>query len=172
MSFIYEHPVYLFILFIRVPSIGTSSIYHDANLISESRIFAMPDTGLERGNNNNATCNVSQVLLSHINAQNRHKVVSHLFSVFSYMLGALTKECLEWSCRASSRMIIRYSNYYYLSSIKQFLFLDILYFLDNMNRKGFILHHLLQFLTNWISGVKIVLKICSKVVMRFRFLLD
>lgn len=91
----------------KVPSIGTSSIYHDANLISESRIFAMPDTGLERGHNNNATCNVSQVPLSHINAQNRHKVVSHLFSLFSYMLGALTKECLEWSCRASSRMIIR-----------------------------------------------------------------
>ena len=156
MSFIYEHPVYLFILFIRVPSIGTSSIYHDANLISESRIFAMPDTGLERGNNNNATCNVSQVPLSHINAQNRHKVVSHLFSLFSYMLGALTKECLEWSCRASSRMIIRYLNKFYLSKITQY----------NMNRKGlFILHHLLQFLTNWISGVKIILKICSKVVI-------
>jgi len=92
----------------KVPSIGTSSIYHDANLISESRIFAMPDTCMERGNgNNSATCGSPHVPLSHINAQNRNKVVSHLFSVFSYMLGTLTKECLEWSCRVSSRMIIR-----------------------------------------------------------------
>ena len=99
----------------RIPSIGTSSIYHDATLISESRIFAMPDSGMERASLTAGTCHAprektaprEQQPVSHINAQNRPKVVSHLFAVFSYMLGTLTKECLEWSCRVSSRMIMR-----------------------------------------------------------------
>ena len=98
-----------FFLF-RVPSIGSSSIYHDASLISESRIFAMPDTNLERGSSSGQPL-ASTGPISHINAQNRAKVVSHLFSVFAFLLGSVSKDCLDWTCRVSSRMITRYKVY-------------------------------------------------------------
>jgi len=90
----------------KVPSIGSSSIYHDASLISESRIFAMPDTNLERGSSSGQPL-ASTGPISHINAQNRAKVVSHLFSVFAFLLGSVSKDCLDWTCRVSSRMITR-----------------------------------------------------------------
>ena len=97
----------------RIPSIGTSSIYHDASLIQESRIFAMPDSGVERGSLTAGTCHAPREKtrdhqpVSHINAQNRTRVVAHLFSVFAYLLGSVSKDCLEWTCKVSNRMVMR-----------------------------------------------------------------
>ena len=97
----------------RPPSIGSSSIFHDANLVSESRIFAMPDTCLERGSATHVTSHVSRntgsPILAHINAQNRPRIISGLFSVFAFLLGSFDKESLEWNCRVSDRMIMRYN---------------------------------------------------------------
>lgn len=92
----------------KVPSIATSSIYHDANLLSESRIFAMPDTGLDRGPTVASSSKTSaQPQISHINAQNRAKVVSFLFGLFTSQLGSFTKETLDSSCKVNSRLVLR-----------------------------------------------------------------
>lgn len=97
----------------RIPSIGTSSIYHDATLISESRIFAMPDSGVERGSVTHVAARTDkspgggQQPVAHINAQNRARVVTQLFSVFSHLLGSSAHTFLEWSCKVSTRMVKR-----------------------------------------------------------------
>jgi len=97
----------------KIPSIGTSSIYHDATLISESRIFAMPDSGVERGSVTHVAARTDkspgggQQPVAHINAQNRAKVVTQLFSVFSHLLGSSAHTFLEWSCKVSTRMVKR-----------------------------------------------------------------
>jgi len=91
----------------KVPSIATSSIYHDANLMSESRIFAMPDSGLERGVSQASSSKVSSNQISHITAQNRAKIVSFLFCLFTAQLGSYSKELLDSSCKVCSRLVLR-----------------------------------------------------------------
>jgi len=95
----------------KVPTLSTSSIYHDSSLINESRIFAVPDVGLERGL---SSLNVSKqvpVQITNINAQNRNKILSHLFGVFTSLLGEFSKSSLDWSCKVCSRMVTRGFNF-------------------------------------------------------------
>jgi len=91
----------------KVPSLSTSSIYHDSSLISESRIFAVPDVGLERG----LSCsNVSKPVVhqvTNINAQNRNRIMSQLFGIYTSLLGEFSKQSLDWSCKVCSRMVTR-----------------------------------------------------------------
>ena len=73
----------------------------------------MPDTCMERGSSTHVSSNVSKntsPIISHVNAQNRSKIVASLFSVFAYLLGSWGKDgqdTLEWNCKVSDRMIMR-----------------------------------------------------------------
>jgi len=95
----------------KVPSLSTSSIYHDSSLINESRIFAIPDAGLERG----LSClNVSKPVpqqVTNINAQNRNKIMTHIFGVYTSLLGEFSKSSFDWSCKVCSRMVTRGFNF-------------------------------------------------------------
>ena len=76
----------------------------------------MPDSGMERASLTAGTCHAprektaprEQQPVSHINAQNRTRLVSHLFSVFAYLLGSVSNDCLEWTCKVSHRMVTRW----------------------------------------------------------------
>jgi len=92
----------------KVPSLSTSSIYHDSSLISESRIFAVPDVGLERGFScSNVSKPAPPQQVTNINAQNRSRIMSHIFGVYTSLLGEFSKQSFEWSCKVCSRMVTR-----------------------------------------------------------------
>lgn len=94
----------------RVPSLAQNSIYHDWNQLGDSRHHLhLPghELGMERGP---STLNVEKAQVtpaSAITAQNRLRVISHLFTVYTNLLGEYSKQSLDQSCRVCSRIVSR-----------------------------------------------------------------
>jgi len=90
----------------KIPTLSMSSIYHDASQMSDSRIL-VPDVILDKGVSvGNLASPVSQQV-SCINAQNRSKVLTHLFEVYTSLLGEYNKQSLDLVCRVCTRMVNR-----------------------------------------------------------------
>ena len=65
-------------------------------------------TGLERGTTPASSAKSSSAQqISHITAQNRAKIVSFLFSLFTSQLGSYSKDLLDSSCKVCSRLVLR-----------------------------------------------------------------
>ena len=63
---------------------------------------------------------VSSNQISHITAQNRAKIVSFLFCLFTAQLGSYSKELLDSSCKVCSRLVLR-SAWHNLKSFEMIL---------------------------------------------------
>jgi len=94
----------------RVPTLSQSSIYHDWNQLGDSRhpiSLPGPELGMERGGSFLKVERPRAVPTVNITAQNRLRVVAHLFGVYTNLLGEYSKESLGHSTRACTRIVTR-----------------------------------------------------------------
>jgi len=91
----------------KIPTLNVSSIYHESTCISESRIFAVPDSQEREKERNSVVRRPIPQQVVAINAQNRGRVMDFLFGVYSSLLGEYARPSLDLSCRACTRMVTR-----------------------------------------------------------------